>query len=411
MARLTDTRIRNARAKDKHYKLSDEKGLYLLVTPTGAKYWRLKYRFATKEKLLSLGVYPAVSLAAAREARDQARTQLRAGQDPSAVRKAVRRHQRRRLANSFEALGREWLEDSTGAWSVSHAAAQRQRLERELFPVLGPQPIEEITAADVLDVIRAIEKRGALEIASKTLTAAGQVFRYAVAMGRAASDPTRDLRGALKRRERRHYAKLDENGMPEFLRKVEEYDGSPITRIAIKLLVLTFVRTGELRGAQWSELDPDGAMWRIPAKRMKVGGDHLVPLSRQALALIEELRPLTGHREHLFPNEHHPRKCLSENTILYALYRMGYRGRATGHGFRATASTILHEQEWSSAVIERQLAHKDPNVIRATYNRAEHLPERRKLMQHWADYLDALRAEERVIQIEKSKRRRQAGAG
>jgi integrase len=242
----------------------------------------------------------------------------------------------------------------------------------------------------LLDVLRAIEQRGAFEIAKKTLVIAGQVFRYAIATGRTKSDPTRDLRGVLASRERRHYAALKREELPEFLGKLATYDGNLLTQHAIRLLALTFVRTWELRGAKWPEFDLERAEWRIPAERMKMREEHIVPLSRQAVTVLEEIRALTGTREHVFPNEHHPMKPMSENTILFALYRMGYRGRATGHGFRATASTILHEMGYRSDVIERQLAHAERNQVRAAYHRSEYLADRRTMMQTWADLLDEL---------------------
>jgi integrase len=244
-----------------------------------------------------------------------------------------------------------------------------------------------------------VEKRGALELASKTLIISGQVFRYAIATGRANRDPSRDLRGALQTREVKHYNALKESELPEFLEKLDTYDGSKITKLAIRLLMLTFVRTGELRAAIWKEVSTDKAEWRIPAERMKMGQEHIVPLSKQALEVLEQLRDVVGEREHLFPNEHNPKKCMSENTILFALYRMGYRGRATGHGFRATASTVLNEQGWRADAIERQLAHSEKNKIRAAYHRSEYLPERRKMMQAWAEYLDGLRRGAPVVPL------------
>lgn len=387
---LTAMAIQRSRPQSRPIKISDGGGLYILVEPTGAKYWRLAYRFSGKQKVLALGVYPAVSLAEARKRRENARELLARSIDP-----AVERKQEKRLAtftaqNTFEAIAREWWDAKRGGWSESHASAVKSRLERELFPNIGHRPIVEIEAPELLDVIRGVEKRGALELASKTLIISGQVFRYAVISGRAKRDPSRDLRGALETREVRHYNALKESELPEFLGKLVNYDGSVITKHAIRLLMLTFVRTGELRAATWTELNLDKAEWCIPAERMKMGEEHIVPLSTQALELLEKLRQITGGRNHLFPNEHNPKKCMSENTVLFALYRMGYRGRATGHGFRATASTILNEQGWHADAIERQLAHSEKNKVRAAYHRSEYLPERRKMMQAWADYLDGL---------------------
>jgi integrase len=388
---LSDTAVRNAKPKHAPYKLADGEGMYLLVQPSGAKYWRLKYRYAGKEKVLALGVYPDVTLRAARDKRADARRKLLNDADPSEARKADKRAARLRTENTFEAIAREWWELKKSSWSEAHAGAVKTRLEKLLFPTLGSRPIAEIDAPELLDTLRAIERRDALELASKTRIVAGMVFRYAIQTGRAKTDPARDLRGALKTRETQHYAKLSDDDLPEFLRKLDAYDGNTVTKLAIKLLALTFVRTGELRGARWGEFDVQKGEWRIPAERMKTRAEHLVPLSRQALEVLEQLKPITGGREHLFPNEHKPREVMSENTILFALYRMGYRGRATGHGFRATASTILNEQGFKADVIERQLAHREQNKVRAAYHRSQYLQERRRMMQHWADYLQARR--------------------
>ncbi len=396
---LTAMAIQNNRPKSHSTKISDGGGLYILVEPTGAKYWRLAYRFGGKQKVLALGVYPAVSLAEARKRRETARELLARGVDPAAERKQEKRLAAFTAQNTFEAIAREWWDAKRGGWSERHASAVNNRLERELFPNLGNRPIAEIEAPELLDVIRAVEKRGALELASKTLIISGQVFRYAIVSGRAKRDPSRDLRGALETREARHYNALKESELPEFLAKLDIYDGSVITKHAIRLLMLTFVRTGELRAATWTELNLDKAEWRIPGERMKMGEEHIVPLSTQALEVLEKLHKITGDRDHLFPNEHHPKKCMSENTILFALYRMGYRGRATGHGFRATASTTLNEQGWHADAIERQLAHSEKNKVRAAYHRSEYLPERRKMMQAWADYLDGLQSGATVVQL------------
>ena len=397
---LTDTEAKNAKPQDQPYKLTDGEGMYLLVKPNGGKYWRLKYRVAGKEKVLALGVYPAIKLQAARKRRMEARELLTGGKDPGGERKAEKRYKRVLAGNTFEAVAREWYDNQREKWSAAHAGAVLTRLERELFPGLGARPIAEIDAPELLDVLRGIERRDALELVSKVRIIAGQVFRYAIATGRAKHDPSRDLRGALKTREVRHYARLSEAELPEFLVKLETFNGELLTRLAIKLLVLTFVRTGELRGATWTEFDTDKHEWRVPAERMKTRAEHLVPLSAQAIEVLERLKEITGTREYVFPNEHHPKRPMSENTILFALYRMGYQGRATGHGFRATASTILNEQGWDADVIERQLAHKEANKVRAAYHHSEYLAERKKMMQGWADFLDAKqRAGEKVVSI------------
>lgn len=396
---LTDIEVRNAKPKSAPYKLTDAEGMYLLVKPSGAKYWRLKYRYGGKEKVLALGVYPDVRLPDARKRRADAKASLTENRDPGFERKSEKLVAAFRAGNTFEGVAREWWETKRQGWSPSHTQATLHRLEKEVFPALGGRPVAEIEAAELLNVIRQVEARGALELASKTLIVTGQVFRYAIATSRAKSDPTRDLRGALKRREVRHYNALKESELPEFLKKLDTYDGHNMTRHAIRLLMLTFVRTNELRAAKWTEFDFDKAEWRVPAERMKTRAEHLVPLSRQAIAALEQVKALSGNREHVFPNEHNPQKCMSENTILYALYRMGYRGRATGHGFRATASTILNEQGWRADVIERQLAHSEKNKVRAAYHRSQYLDDRRRMMQGWADYLDGMASRAKVLSL------------
>jgi integrase len=389
---ITDTAVRSAKPKAKAYKLSDANGMYLLVQPNGAKYWRLKYRYAGKEKVLALGVYPETNLKKARKSRSEARDLLAQGHDPGEERKARKRAKRVAVGNKFETVAREWYDNQKGGWSTAHASAVLDRLERELFPVLGSRPIAEIDTPELLNLLRGIERRDALEVAAKVRIISGQVFRYAITTSRAKHDPSRDLKGALKTREKQQYARLAESDLPEFLSKLEAYDGNLLTRLAIGLLVLTFVRTGELRAATWNEFDLDKAEWRIPSERMKSRVEHIVPLAHQALSILKQLRGISGTREYVFPNEHHPLKPMSENTILYALYRMGYRGRSTGHGFRATASTILNEQGWEADVVERQLAHKEKNATRAAYHHAEYLAERKRMMQAWANYLDGQRS-------------------
>ncbi|MFZ3322740.1 MAG: integrase arm-type DNA-binding domain-containing protein [Usitatibacter sp.] len=396
---LTDRAVQNAKPKAAAYKLTDGRGMYLLVKPDGAKYWRLKYRYAGKEKLLSLGVYPDVKLKSARTKRDAAREQVAAGLDPSVARKAEKRLQRISASNTFEAIALEWHGKQKAKWSEAHADAVLSRLERDLFPSIGREPIASVSAQVLLEALRKIEARGALELLSKSRVVAGQVFRYAIATARATSDPTVALRGAFEQRETRNYARLHEPDLPEFLKKLEGYEGTRLTKLAIKLLALTFVRTGELRGARWPEFNFEEREWHIPAERMKGGSEHIVPLSDQAIAVLREIEKLSGDEDFSFPNEHHAKKPMSENTILFALYRMGYRGRATGHGFRATASTILNGvkkaqgRTWNADVIERQLAHKEANKIRAAYHHTQYLEERATMMQWWADYLDAKRAE------------------
>ncbi len=397
---LTDRTIQNLKPGPRPYKKADGLGMLLLVNPDGSKYWRFRYRFDGKDKSLALGVYPDVTLKRAREKRTEARALLDRGVDPLAARRTDRIERRTKAATTFEAVSLEWLGKQRAKWSDSHANIVQSLLERDLFPSLGSFPMGEITPPLMLDTLRKIEARGALVTLSKARICASQVFRYAIGSGRATSDPTRDLRGQFQVRTPRNYARLAEKDLPDFLAKLETYDGNLLTQLALRLLVLTFVRTGELRGARWPEIDFDKREWRVPAERMKMGTEHLVPLSRQAIAVLRELQELTGGEDFIFPNDHRGGVPMSENTILFALYRLGYRGRATGHGFRATASTILNEQGWQADVIESQLAHKEPNKIRAAYNHAQYLPERRRMMQAWADFLDAKRAAgEKVVSM------------
>ena len=385
---LSDAKVRNAKPKDKSYKISDGDGLFLLIMPNGSKYWRLKYFFGGKEKLLALGVYPDVALADARERRAHARKVLAAGNDPGETKKEAKRLTVLNNSNTFETVAREWLEKRDHEWGPSTARTKRNRLEKYIFATLGRRPIADITAPDVLAMLRAVENRGTLELARRLMQMTGQIFMYAIATGRAERNPVPDLRGALKTPIVKHLSYLKESELPLFLKQLEAYDGSPETKLALRVLLLTFVRTTELRSAQWSEIDWDKAEWRIPAERMKMKEQHIVPLSRQAIAVLRDLEKHSGTRQYVFPNQHNPSTFMSENTMLFALYRMGYHSRATGHGFRSTASTILNEHGFRADVIERQLAHSERNSVRAAYNHAQYLPERRKMMQWWADYLD-----------------------
>jgi integrase len=384
---LTDTTIRTAKAREKKYKKFDGDGLFLEVLPTGAKYWRLKYYFAGKEKVLALGVYPHITLCDAREKRAQARKLLAQGTDPGEAKREAKRVAILRSENTFEAVAREWHSNRLPKWTSEHAKKILKRLETHVFNRIGTRAIVEIDAPELLSVMRKIEEHGG-EIAHRMLQICGQVFTYAVVTGRATLNPAASLRGALKPVVRRHHAFIKANELAEYLRKLDAYDGALQTKRAMKLLLLTFVRTGELRAAEWSEIDLDKAEWRIAAGRMKMRELHIVPLSRQALTILRELHVLNGHWKHVFPNQHKPSGYMSENTILYGLYRMGYHSRATGHGFRSTASTVLNEHGFRPDVIERQLAHGERDKVRAAYNHAEYLPERRSMMQWWADYLD-----------------------
>lgn len=396
---LTDTAARQAKPKEAAYKLADSGGLYLLVQPNGAKYWRLKYRIASKEKVLALGVYPEVKLAEARAKRDEAKKLISSGIDPIAARREEERQQKIRAGNSFEAIAREWHEQQRGRWTDDTAGRAIALLEADLFPSLGDRPITEITAPMVLEAVRKVEKRGALDVASRALQRAKAVFRYAIQTGRAEYNPASDLAGALKTRKVEHRAALGRSELPELLRKIEAYDGQPVTRLALRLVVLTFVRSRELREASWEEFDLDRAEWRIPAERMKMRAPHIVPLSAQAVATLKELQLLTGRYPLVFPGQNDHERPMSENTLLYAMYRMGYHGRATVHGFRATASTILNESGFRHDAIERQLAHAERNKVRAAYHRSEYLEERKKMMQWWADFLDGIAKGAEVIPL------------
>lgn len=387
---LSDAKVRTAKPKLKPYKLTDGEGLFLLIAASGSKYWRFKYYYGGKEKLLALGVYPEVSLSDARERRAQARKTLAAGNDPGEVKKEAKRLVVLKSENAFEVVAREWIEQRRHTWAEITAKTRTGRLERFVFPKFGKRPIAEITAPEVLLMLRAIETKGALDTAQRVMQMCGQIFMYAIATGRAERNPVPDLRGALKTAVVTHHAYLKATDLPEYLAKLGSYDGALQTKLALRLLLLTFVRTTELRAATWTEFDLDKAEWRIPAVRMKMKEEHIVPLSRQAVAVLLELQKHTGNRQHVFPNQHTPISFMSENTMLYALYRMGYHSRTTGHGFRSTASTILNENGFMPDVIERQLAHSERNKVRAAYNHAQYLPERRKMMQWWADYLDGI---------------------
>ena len=389
---LTDTAIRNAKPKNKQHKLSDEKGMYLLVNKAG-KYFRMDYRFGGKRKTLSLGVYPEVKLREAREKRDDARRLIGSGTDPAQVRKIEKLTQIEQAANSFEAVAREWHGKYSANWAKSHADKIIHRLELYIFPWLGERPIVEITPPELLAVLRRIESRGILETAHRAKQNCGQVFRYAIATGRAERDLSADLRGALTPVKHRHMATItDPKKIGELLRAIDGYEGTIVTKCALQLTPLVFVRPGELRRAEWTEIDLDNAEWRIPAEKMKMRDPHIVPLSLQALEILKTIKPRTGRGKYVFPSIRTNLRPMSENTVLAALRGMGFtKEEMTPHGFRAMASTVLHEQGWLSDIIERQLAHAERNSIKAAYNHAQYLSERRKMMQSWADYLDKLK--------------------
>lgn len=388
---LSDVQIRNAKPKDKPYKLGDSGGLYLLVSPGGSKLWRLKYRVGGIEKLLSFGSYPQTSLIEARKKAIEAKEALRSGIDPSQAKKAQKASASG--ADTFETIAREWHEKFSANWAPTHASKIIQRLERDVFPWIGQTPIKEISAPQLLSVLRRIEARGALETAHRASQNCGQVFRYGVATGRAERDPTGDLRGAIPPSKKTHHASItDPKEVGALLRAIDGYEGGLIVRCALRLAPLVFVRPGELRKAEWAEINWDKAEWVIPAERMKMREKHIVPLSCQALEVLREIQPFTGEGKYIFPSPRTWERPLSDNGILSALRRMGYTGdQMTGHGFRSMASTLLNEQGWHRDAIERQLAHAERDSIRSAYNYAQHMPERKRMMQSWADYLDGLK--------------------
>lgn len=387
---LTNTQIRNAKPKEKLYKLSDGRGLNLLVFPTGSKLWQMRYRFDAKDKTASLGKYPEVSLAEARDKCDQLRKQIANDIDPVEAKRVTKQVKKFAQENSFEAVARAWYASWAAARSSRHAEYVLRRLEADVFPAIGKRPVSEIKAPELVVMMKAIEKRGALDIAKRAFQTTGQVFRYAIAHALAERNPTADVKPSdvLASRRKENYARVDAKELPNLLRKIEGYQGTPTTRLAIKLLALTFVRTGELIGAKWEEFDLGAAEWRIPAERMKMRTPHIVPLSKQVIQILQVLHGVTGHSKFLFPGERDHSKPISNNTILKALERMGYKGRMTGHGFRGLASTILHEKNFDHAHIEIQLAHQERNQSSASYNWATYLSQRTKMMQWWGNYLD-----------------------
>ena len=390
---LSDASCRNAKPKEKQYKLADSAGLFLLVKPNGGRYWRMKYYFFGKEKLLSFGTYPSVSLADAREKREQARKLLTNEVDPAQVKKIAKQQKLLNNENTFEAIAREWHANKITSWTLGHGADILHRLAKDVFPLLGAFPVSEIKAPEIISMLRKVESRGALEIAKRLSQTCGQVFRYAVATGRAERNPIPDLKDALKPAAKGHYAAIDVKELPAFLHVLEHNNARLYihTRIAIRLMMLTFVRTGELIGAKWSEFDLDKAIWIIPAERMKMRVEHRVPLSNQAVALLRELQSMSSKRDFLFPNQARPTDHMSNNTILGALKRLGYKGKMTGHGFRALAmSTIKEKLGYRHEVVDRQLAHAPRNKVDAAYDRAKFLDERTAMMQKWADYLDTV---------------------
>ena len=392
---LTDTQPRNAKGKDKPYKLADGSGLYLLVNPDGVRYWRMDYRFGDARRTLAFGKYPEISLSEARTKRTEAKRLIDQGIDPGEMRKAQKASMTERAANSFEAVAREWLLKHQEGWAASHTSKIVGRLEKDIFPWLGARPIAEITAPELLAAVRRIESRGALETAHRALANCGQVFRYAVATGGAERDPSGDLRGALPsaRARRKHFAAVTESKqVGALLRALDGYRGSHTVRCALRLAPMVFVRPGELRFARWAEIDLEAAEWRYVVSKTKT--PHIVPLATQAVALLHELRPLTGSGEYVFPSPRTSTRPMSDNAVLSALRRMGItKEEMSGHGFRAMARTILDEVlKVPPHIIEHQLAHAVRDPLGRAYNRTTHLEDRRAMMQAWADHLDRLKA-------------------
>lgn len=393
---LTDVAVRNAKPKEKPYKKADERGLYLLVKQAG-KYWRFDYRFAGKRKTLALGVYPDVSLADARQYRDEARKLIVAGTDPG----ELRRTQKAESVNTFERVAHGWLKKRSAKLATSTTAAIQRRLELNVFPWLGHRPIKHISAKEVLKVLERIEDRGAIETAHRVKQYISGIYRYAVALGLAEHDPAAPLRDALTPVNVTHHASItDPVRVGSLLRAIDDYQGEFVTRCALRLAPLVFLRPSELRMAEWTEIDLNQAIWRLPAERMKMNAPHIVPLATQAIAILREIQPLTGSGKYVFPSVRSTARPMSANTVNAALRRMGYtKNEMTGHGFRSMASTLLNEHGWPRDAIERQLAHSERDAIRAAYNYAEHLPERQQMMQAWADYLDGLRTGADVVPI------------
>lgn len=401
---LTDVKVRNVKPKAIPFKVFDGRGLFLIVTPNGGKWWRLKYRHGGKQKLISLGTYPDVGLKDARSRRDEARRLVAAGVDPSAARqeaKAVQMAAEQRENDSFEAVAREWFAKFSTGWVSDYADLVIERLEADVFPWLGGKPIADIAPVELLKVLRRIEARGAIASAHRVKQNCGQVFRYAIATGKASRDPSQDLRGALTPDRVKHFAAFTQpNDVARLIRAIDNYTGTFVVKSALKFSAITFTRPGEIRQAEWTEIDLDGELWRIPAERMKMRREHLVPLSHQAVELLRELHPLTGRGRYIFPGRTQARP-MSNAAITAALRYMGFeKGQMTAHGFRSMASTMLNEQGWPADVIERQLAHVERNETRGAYNRAEWLEDRRKMMQHWSDYLDKLMTPAEVIPLQ-----------
>ncbi|MBT0357843.1 tyrosine-type recombinase/integrase [Morganella morganii subsp. morganii] len=387
---LTARQVETAKPKEKSYKLFDGGGLYLEVTAKGSRYWRMKYRFGGKEKRLAFGVFPTVTLAEAREMRNQAKKVLAAGGDPGEVKKEEKAIQKLSTGNTFEAIAREWHKSKADRWSLRYRDEIIDTFEKDVFPYIGKRPIAEIKPLELLETLRRMEKRGALEKMRKVRQRCGEVYRYAIITGRAEYNPAPDLATALTPPKKQHFPFLTAEELPYFLKDLAGYTGSVITKTATKIILLTAVRTQELRFARWQDIDLEKGIWEIPAEVMKMKRPHVVPLSKQVIELFNSLKPLSGHYELVFIGRNNHRKPISKESVNQVIELLGYKGRLTGHGFRHTMSTILHEKGYNSAWIETQLAHIDKNAIRGTYNHAQYMDGRREMMQWYADYMDEL---------------------
>ena len=390
--KLTELGVRKAKPSSKPKKFSDGGGLFLLLHPSGSKYWRMKYRFIGKEKLLAFGVWPEVSLTEARKKRNEAKQFLKSGKDPSAAKKNLKLSQRVAQSNTFGSVTEEWLEIKQKEWKSPYFDDVRSSIEIHLLPDLGQRPIEDITSSEILSVLKKIEEQGKLEVASRSRQKCGAIFTYANLRQLCTSNPVSNLKGALASPKKKKFNSLSPKDLPQFLVKLDEYDGAIITKLALRFVLLTLARTVEIRFANWNEFDleDEEPIWRIPEEKIKMGREHVVPLSSQALVVLKEVRRFTQGDKYIFHQLNNPNKPMSENTMLYAMYRMGYHSRATVHGLRATMSTLLNEKGHNPDVIEHLLSHQNSNKVRAAYNRAEYLSERRITLQWLADHLDSL---------------------
>lgn len=390
---LTEAAIRKIEPRDKRFRLFDTNGLYLEISPSGGKWWRLKYTYAGRERRLSLGVYPDVPLKTARELRDAKRVMLARGEDPADERRQIKQRVQQRMENAFSAIANEWHDKRAPGWTERHASVVRKRMGLYLMDDLGARPIDEITSPELLVVVRKIEQRGATYLARTMMQIAGQIFRYGVATGRCASDPSAALRGALMTHVGKHQNAVKPAEFPALMSAIASYGvnqaGEESTRLGLQLLALTFVRTSELIEATWGEFDLDNAIWKIEAPRMKMRRDHWVPLAPQAVRILDRLKMIGRGSRYILPGRN-IMTHMSNNTLLFALYRMGYRSKMTGHGFRSVASTMLNEHGFRADIIEKQLAHDDDNEVRAAYNRAEYLKERTEMMLWWGQYLEPM---------------------